>query len=161
MSRLIVAWYGWLSGLTQGLVLGLQDLADSIALPAAAAVSFGLIGATSPDFIYTECTETCPTQSSTLGDGVLVALVATAGAFAVPQRALVRTTIAFPLRCGRRDRAGAADRRRVGDGPRPRSMGLRPEPTGPSRGSRPNPSGPAAYRPLADGLLVHREVGGA
>ena len=48
MSRFIVAWYGWLSGLTQGLVLGLQDLADSIALPAAAAVIFGLIGATSP-----------------------------------------------------------------------------------------------------------------
>jgi len=48
VSRLIVAWYGWLSGLTQGLVLGLQDLADSIALPAAAAVIFGLIGATSP-----------------------------------------------------------------------------------------------------------------
>ncbi|HXH23682.1 MAG TPA: sulfite exporter TauE/SafE family protein, partial [Vicinamibacterales bacterium] len=48
MSRLVVAWYGWLSGLTQGLVLGLQDLADSIALPAAAAVIFGLIGATSP-----------------------------------------------------------------------------------------------------------------
>jgi cytochrome c biogenesis protein CcdA len=48
VSRLVVAWYGWLSGLTQGLVLGLQDLADSIALPAAAAVIFGLIGATSP-----------------------------------------------------------------------------------------------------------------
>ena len=48
MSRFIVAWYGWLSGLTQGLVLGLQDLADSIAVPAAAAVIFGLIGATSP-----------------------------------------------------------------------------------------------------------------
>jgi cytochrome c-type biogenesis protein len=48
VSRLVVAWYGWLSGLTQGLVLGLQGLADSIALPAAAAVIFGLIGATSP-----------------------------------------------------------------------------------------------------------------
>jgi cytochrome c biogenesis protein CcdA len=48
VSRLVVAWYGWLSGLTQGLVLGLQDLADSLALPAAAAVIFGLIGATSP-----------------------------------------------------------------------------------------------------------------
>ena len=48
MTRLIVAWYGWLSGLTQGLVFGLQDLADSIAVPAAAAVIFGLIGATSP-----------------------------------------------------------------------------------------------------------------
>ncbi|HET9492100.1 MAG TPA: sulfite exporter TauE/SafE family protein, partial [Methylomirabilota bacterium] len=48
MSRFIVAWYGWVSGLTQDLVLGLQDLADSIALPAATAVIFGLIGATSP-----------------------------------------------------------------------------------------------------------------
>ena len=48
MSRFIVAWYGWLSGLTQGLVLGLQDLAEGIALPAAAAVILGLIGATSP-----------------------------------------------------------------------------------------------------------------
>jgi cytochrome c-type biogenesis protein len=48
VSRLVVTWYAWLSGLTQGLVLGFQDLADSIALPAAAAVIFGLIGATSP-----------------------------------------------------------------------------------------------------------------
>jgi len=48
VSRLVVTWYGWLSGLTQGLVLVLQDLADNIALPAAAAVIFGLIGATSP-----------------------------------------------------------------------------------------------------------------
>jgi cytochrome c biogenesis protein CcdA len=48
VSRFVVAWYGWLSGLTQGLVLGLQDLSDSIAAPAAAAVIFGLIGATSP-----------------------------------------------------------------------------------------------------------------
>jgi cytochrome c biogenesis protein CcdA len=43
-----LAWYGWLSGLTQGLVFALQDLADSVAVPAAAAVIFGLIGATSP-----------------------------------------------------------------------------------------------------------------
>lgn len=48
MSRFIVAWYGWLSGLTQGLVLGLQGLADSIALPAVAALILGLIGAVSP-----------------------------------------------------------------------------------------------------------------
>ena len=48
MSKLVLAWYGWLSGLTQGLVLSLQGLADSIALPAVAAVIFGLIGATSP-----------------------------------------------------------------------------------------------------------------
>jgi len=48
MSKLVLAWYGWLSGLTQGLVLSLQGLADSIALPAVAALIFGLIGATSP-----------------------------------------------------------------------------------------------------------------
>ena len=48
MSRFVAAWYGGLSGLTQGLVLNLQSLADSIALPAGAAVIFGLIGATSP-----------------------------------------------------------------------------------------------------------------
>ena len=48
MSGLFLAWYGWLSGLTQGLVFALQDLADSVAVPAAAAVIFGLIGATSP-----------------------------------------------------------------------------------------------------------------
>ncbi len=48
MRTVVLAWYGWLSGLTQGLVLSLQSLADAIALPAAAAVIFGLIGATSP-----------------------------------------------------------------------------------------------------------------
>ncbi len=48
MSKLVLAWYGWLSGLTQGLVLSLQSLADSIALPAVAVIVFGLIGATSP-----------------------------------------------------------------------------------------------------------------
>ena len=48
MSKLVLAWYGWLSGLTQGLVLSLQGLADSIALPAVAVIVFGLIGATSP-----------------------------------------------------------------------------------------------------------------
>ena len=48
MERALLAWYGWLSGATQGLVLGLQGVADGIALPAGAAVIFGLIGATSP-----------------------------------------------------------------------------------------------------------------
>lgn len=48
MSGAFLAWYGWLSGLTQGLVIGLQALGDSVAVPAAAAVIFGLIGATSP-----------------------------------------------------------------------------------------------------------------
>jgi cytochrome c biogenesis protein CcdA len=44
----IIAWYGWLSGLTQGAVFGLQGVADSLALPIASAVIFGLIAATSP-----------------------------------------------------------------------------------------------------------------
>jgi len=48
VANLVLAWYGWLGGLTQGLVVGLQSLADAVALPAAAAVIFGLIGATSP-----------------------------------------------------------------------------------------------------------------
>jgi cytochrome c biogenesis protein CcdA len=48
MERLVIAWYGWLSVATQGLVFGLQGLADSVALPAASAVLLGLIGATSP-----------------------------------------------------------------------------------------------------------------
>jgi cytochrome c biogenesis protein CcdA len=48
VSGIFLAWYAWLSGLTQGLVVGLQALGDSVAVPAAAAVIFGLIGATSP-----------------------------------------------------------------------------------------------------------------
>ncbi|MGH7267740.1 MAG: cytochrome c biogenesis CcdA family protein [Candidatus Rokuibacteriota bacterium] len=48
MNGVLLAWYGWLSSLTQGLVVSLQALADSMAVPAAAAVIFGLIGATSP-----------------------------------------------------------------------------------------------------------------
>ena len=48
MDQLIVAWYGWLSGVTQGVVFGLQGVADGLALPVASAVIFGVIGATSP-----------------------------------------------------------------------------------------------------------------
>jgi cytochrome c biogenesis protein CcdA len=48
VDHLILAWYGWLSGLTQGAVFGLQGVADGLALPVASAVIFGLIGATSP-----------------------------------------------------------------------------------------------------------------
>ena len=48
MSAAFLAWYGWLGGLTQGLVVGLQALSESIAVPAAAALILGLIGATSP-----------------------------------------------------------------------------------------------------------------
>jgi cytochrome c-type biogenesis protein len=48
VSGAFLAWYGWLSGLTQGLVVDLQGLADRVAVPAAVAVIFGLIGATAP-----------------------------------------------------------------------------------------------------------------
>jgi len=48
VDHLIIAWYGWLSSLTQGAVFGLQGVADSLALPIASAVIFGLIAATSP-----------------------------------------------------------------------------------------------------------------
>lgn len=48
MTQILVAWYGWLSGLTQGTALALQGLADGVELPLLSAVVFGLIGATSP-----------------------------------------------------------------------------------------------------------------
>jgi cytochrome c biogenesis protein CcdA len=48
VSGAFLAWYGWLSGLTQGFIVDLQALADLVALPAAVAVIFGLIGATAP-----------------------------------------------------------------------------------------------------------------
>lgn len=48
MTAVFLAWYAWLSGHTQNLVVGLQVLSDSVAIPAAAPVIFGLIGATSP-----------------------------------------------------------------------------------------------------------------
>ncbi|HEV8643733.1 MAG TPA: sulfite exporter TauE/SafE family protein [Methylomirabilota bacterium] len=48
MDRVLVAWYGWLSGLTQGAVVALGGWADRVELPLLGAVAFGLIGATSP-----------------------------------------------------------------------------------------------------------------
>jgi cytochrome c biogenesis protein CcdA len=48
MDRLLIAWYGWLSGLTQGTVVALGGWADRVELPLLGAVAFGLIGATSP-----------------------------------------------------------------------------------------------------------------
>ena len=44
----MLAWYGWLSGLTQGTVLTLQAWADRIHVPMVTVVLLGLIGATSP-----------------------------------------------------------------------------------------------------------------
>lgn len=48
MESLVLAWYGWLSRLTQGSVLGLGDWVDRLQLPVATAVLFGVIGALSP-----------------------------------------------------------------------------------------------------------------
>ncbi|HEV8440579.1 MAG TPA: hypothetical protein VGT40_21020, partial [Methylomirabilota bacterium] len=48
MDRVLVAWYGWLSGFTQGAVVALGGWADRVELPLLGAVAFGLIGATSP-----------------------------------------------------------------------------------------------------------------
>lgn len=48
MDRILVAWYGWLSALTQGAVVTLGGWADHVELPLLGAVIFGLIGAMSP-----------------------------------------------------------------------------------------------------------------
>ena len=48
MSSIVLAWYGWLSGLTQGTVLTLQGWADHLQLPLVTAVLLGIVGATSP-----------------------------------------------------------------------------------------------------------------
>jgi cytochrome c-type biogenesis protein len=48
VNEVVLAWYAWLSGLTQGLVVGLQEVADRVPVPAATALVFGLLGATSP-----------------------------------------------------------------------------------------------------------------
>jgi len=48
MDAFVVAWYAWLSRLTQGTVFALGGWAERFDLPAVSAVAFGLIGATSP-----------------------------------------------------------------------------------------------------------------
>lgn len=48
MDRVVLAWYGWLSGLTQGSALALGGWADRTELPLMSAIVLGLIGATSP-----------------------------------------------------------------------------------------------------------------
>lgn len=48
MSGLVVAWYAWLSGLAQTPILAVEAWIGALALPAASALLFGLIGATSP-----------------------------------------------------------------------------------------------------------------
>lgn len=48
MTSLILAWYAWLSGLTQGPVVTLQGWADHLGLPLVTALLLGVVGATSP-----------------------------------------------------------------------------------------------------------------
>jgi hypothetical protein len=47
MDAVVVAWYGWLSSLSQGGVMTLQHWADTIHLPLITAMVLGLIGAAS------------------------------------------------------------------------------------------------------------------
>ena len=48
MDALVLAWYSWLSALTQGYVATLQTWADHVQVPLLSVVLLGLIGATSP-----------------------------------------------------------------------------------------------------------------
>ena len=48
MRQLILAWYTWLSTLSQGVVVALDGWREAVNLPIATAVLFGLIAATSP-----------------------------------------------------------------------------------------------------------------
>ena len=49
VDSIVLAWYGWLSGLTQGTVLTLQAWADHLQLPLVTVVLYHL--ATDPDSI--------------------------------------------------------------------------------------------------------------
>ncbi len=53
MDRILMAWYGWVSGLTQGAVVALGGWADRVELPLVGVLVFGLIGAMSPCQITT------------------------------------------------------------------------------------------------------------
>jgi len=48
MAEVVIAWYAWLSGLTQGPILVIQDWIEGSSVPLVSALLFGLIGATSP-----------------------------------------------------------------------------------------------------------------
>jgi len=48
MSELVITWYSWLSGFTQGPILLIQDWIEGSSVPLVSALLFGLIGATSP-----------------------------------------------------------------------------------------------------------------
>ena len=48
VGALVLGWYGWLSGLTQGYIVTFQAWADHFQLPLVTVMLLGLIGATSP-----------------------------------------------------------------------------------------------------------------
>jgi cytochrome c-type biogenesis protein len=48
MDAVVVAWYGWLSSLSQAGVMTLRQWADTVRLPLITATVLGLIGSTSP-----------------------------------------------------------------------------------------------------------------
>lgn len=48
MEQIVVAWYGWLSSLTQGFVVALDGWLRNSPFPGVTALGFGLIGATAP-----------------------------------------------------------------------------------------------------------------
>jgi hypothetical protein len=48
VAEVVIAWYSWLSGLTQGPILVIQDWIEGSSVPLVSALLFGLIGATSP-----------------------------------------------------------------------------------------------------------------
>ena len=48
MAEVMIAWYSWLSSLTQGPILVIQDWIEGSSVPLVSALLFGLIGATSP-----------------------------------------------------------------------------------------------------------------
>src|SRR3970282_323741 len=48
MAEVVIAWYAWLSGITQGPILVIQDWIEGSSVPLVSALLFGLIGATSP-----------------------------------------------------------------------------------------------------------------
>jgi cytochrome c-type biogenesis protein len=48
MDRLVVAWYAWLSGLTQGFVVGVQDWSRGLEIPGLVVIVLGVVAAASP-----------------------------------------------------------------------------------------------------------------
>jgi cytochrome c biogenesis protein CcdA len=48
MEQLALAWYGWLSTLTQGTAFRLQEVTERVEVPVVTAIVLGLIGATAP-----------------------------------------------------------------------------------------------------------------